>query len=634
MTWGSLDKLKKLEKIYRSAFTTNEWVKAFVYNFGTNHSLISVDPIGAYFICIKQGQYVSHKIIKKFKPIIYQGTRFYVIETETKITGYSTTGFVMKKTNDPAYRASTTPEQRRQLFISETGDNVIHFLTDEMYPNFLPYYYATNPQIKQQLMDDGILSNVGYPLYFSDLLRLNSFKLLKHLVPYDMSSDLIELMIEKLYDKPLGVSCNTTLWALVSRYFAEHLHETNMYRWGNSQDMKTLLNADLIAPLQRAMRIYLNPHYYKYGTESIIDSPYFHKMTTIQDVNSFVEENTGGKIKKLLTKEFNVQPIGIDGTLACFVIAEYIKLSWKNKFKVAKTHDSPFTSLIEKKQIMVPMMSKEEPIPFYQHTERFPVQRDTWKIVSLASEGDGHNDYEVIIGLPEENTEASLKKMIREFVRRRWEYIDKMKPQLCEFKMPRVKLNSDIQDMISVGKKLDGGRMAIFSGEDNPLKNILKTEFFEEYPDSSIYISQYKTVCTMNLNEEGAEAAAAATMVADHVFRSINVPPPPFPFICDRAYMTAIVRNSEIYFITAVTGESEDVFDKQAPAGSSGESSSEPTSDRSPGSPMRSLAPRLGMTESDLLDTMEDDTNAAELLGMHISDDYDDEVGFYRTLRM
>ena len=169
----------------------------------------------------------------------------------------------------------------------------------------------------------------------------------------------------------------------------------------------------------------------------------------------------------------------------------------------------------------------------------------------------------MVLGLPENNTEASLNDMISTFVKKRSHYMWSLlrpsrPPQKVSLKLPRVSLDSGIVDLIPVGKNMCDGQMkAIF--RNNGMKNLCKNSLYQEFPSADVYVSDYVSRCALKIDEEGATAAGGAAAVV--TFRSLGALQPPLEFHCNRPFMASIMRDNEIFFIAIITGQNIQIFD-------------------------------------------------------------------------
>ena len=315
-----------------------------------------------------------------------------------------------------------------------------------------------------------------------------------------------------------------------------------------------MLDKKSLEPLLRALRVYINPYFSKYIKDNLMNQNYIQKMTNISAVNSFVAEATNNEIKNILTEEFKVlPPTASEATVACFVVSEYIKIKWKTAFDKELTKTESFTPLnITKTTLEVPIMNNNNIyLPYHVCPNK------NFTLAKFESEGTTGGGYDLVLGLPANNTETSLNDMINTFVEHRSHYVQSLHPRRVSLKLPRVKLDSDIVDLIPVAKKMCNGQMkGIF--EKNGMKNLCKNSLFEEYPDANLFVSEYVSRCTLKIDEEGMIAAGAAAMIAS--YKSVGASAPPPKFHCNRPFMTSIMRGDEIFFIAIITGENIEIF--------------------------------------------------------------------------
>jgi serpin B len=229
--------------------------------------------------------------------------------------------------------------------------------------------------------------------------------------------------------------------------------------------------------------------------------------STVTDVNSWIEDETNGKITKMVDD--------IDSEIVMFLInAIYFKGAWVDKFDAALTRAADFKT-VDGSAVQVDMMSRVGDYAYFGDDEvqiaRLPYGRDKVAMyVFLPSEGSSLEEF--TSGLTGEELES---------------YIAKVSERELELRMPKLKLEYgkvDLKDALtSLGMGLAFDRSAAdFSG----IADVAPERLFIAFVD-------HKAV--VEVNEEGTEAAAAT-----NVGIGLTSVPIRTEFIVDRPYMFVI----------------------------------------------------------------------------------------------
>ncbi|XP_041974476.1 antichymotrypsin-2-like isoform X3 [Aricia agestis] len=207
-------------------------------------------------------------------------------------------------------------------------------------------------------------------------------------------------------------------------------------------------------------------------------------------INKWVEQKTNEKIKDLLSPD-SVN----DDTRLVLVNALYFKGSWKKKFDARATRDQPFYLNADTK-VDVPMMYKEDDYKYGQ-SEELKAQ-----LLEIPYEGESAS---MLIVLPNDITglDGVLQKLAGGYDL--MAELDKMWSTKVQVTMPKFKIETEI-DLMSVLPKL--GIKAIFDSSNSGLTKILNN-------NESLYVSKAVQKAFIEVNEEGAEAAAATAFVVE-----------------------------------------------------------------------------------------------------------------------
>ncbi|MBR8838353.1 MAG: serpin family protein [Stigonema ocellatum SAG 48.90 = DSM 106950] len=226
-------------------------------------------------------------------------------------------------------------------------------------------------------------------------------------------------------------------------------------------------------------------------------------------INKWVQENTQGKINKIVEK--------IDPDQVLFLInAIYFKGSWTNEFDKKQTADYPF-NLTSSEQKQHPMMSQTGEYRYYEN--------ELFQAINLPYGRDGKVSFYVF--QPKQN--SSLNAFYQNLNTENWEkWLTQFSKQEGFIRLPRFKMDYDVTlnealTALGMGEAFSNG--ANFSGMGKNLK-----------------ISEVKHKTFVEVNEEGTEAAAATSVGV--VLLSAKIPTQePFRMIVDRPFFCVIRDN-------------------------------------------------------------------------------------------
>ncbi|MBW4427668.1 MAG: serpin family protein [Nostoc desertorum CM1-VF14] len=225
-------------------------------------------------------------------------------------------------------------------------------------------------------------------------------------------------------------------------------------------------------------------------------------------INNWVEENTKGKITKIVE---TIQP----NQVLFLINAIYFKGNWSNEFDKSQTAQYPFY-ITSGRRKQHPMMSQEGNYKYYE-SEQF-------QAVSLPYGKDGKVSFYIF--LPKQN--SNLKAFYQGLNIQNWEkWMTQFNEQKGFIRLPRFKTDYDVtlnDALKTLGMEEAFSSKANFSGMG---KNFA--------------ISQVKHKTFVEVNEEGTEAAAATSVGI--VTTSLREEPEPFRMIVDRPFFCAIRDN-------------------------------------------------------------------------------------------
>jgi serine protease inhibitor len=246
-----------------------------------------------------------------------------------------------------------------------------------------------------------------------------------------------------------------------------------------------------------------NRDYYKARVTNVD----FRDRGTLGTINNWVNENTRGKINKIVEK--------IDPDQMLFLInAIYFKGNWTNQFDKSQTAQYPFY-LTSGTQKQLPMMLQKGDYRYYENEQ--------FQAASLPYGNDGKISFYVF--LPKQN--SSLQGFYQNLNAENWEkWMAQFSKREGFIGLPRFKMDYDIT--------LNNALTALGMGEA-----------FSDKADFSAMgknfkISEVKHKTFVEVNEEGTEAAAATSVGIVTLSAPVNEP---FRMIVDRPFFCAIRDN-------------------------------------------------------------------------------------------
>lgn len=241
------------------------------------------------------------------------------------------------------------------------------------------------------------------------------------------------------------------------------------------------------------------------------------------NINNWVEKNTQGKIKDLLTQD------AVDSmTRLVLVNAIYFKGNWNKQFQESATRDAKFN--LNKNQ--------SKPVKMMYQKTKFPltyIPEANCQILEMPYKG---KELSMLIFLPNEMEDSStgLEKMEKEltydnFVE--WTRPDMMDEIEVQVGLPRFKMEEkyDMKEVLMSMGMVDAFTMSDFSGMS---------------PANNLVLSKVIHKAFVEVNEEGTEAAAAsgAVMMLRCALRPVS-------FIADHPFLFFIRHNPSMSILFA-----------------------------------------------------------------------------------
>jgi len=200
-------------------------------------------------------------------------------------------------------------------------------------------------------------------------------------------------------------------------------------------------------------------------------------------INSWVDKNTNGKIKEIITPP--IDPL----TMLFLINAIYFKGTWTYEFNKENTRDDSFT-LPDRSKKSCKMMSQKGVFQYFENAD--------FQAIDLPY-GDG--DFSMTIFLP--NPKKNIDSLITELDQENWnKWIKSFSKREVVIIMPKFKLEYELV----LNEVLEALGMEIaFSPSGADFTKMYEKEKVGE----NLYISKVKHKTFVDVNEEGTEAAAA-----------------------------------------------------------------------------------------------------------------------------
>ena len=298
-----------------------------------------------------------------------------------------------------------------------------------------------------------------------------------------------------------------------------------------------LLNIDAEYTLNTANALWTKNDYpFLEDYLNFIDNYYMGKATDIdftnpttaaEIINRWIEENTGGKIKDMLSSS-DINP----ATVLILSNAIYFKGLWLTQFDVEDTLDRDF-ELISTDTVEVPTMILTDSEESFNYAEN-----DDFQILELPYKGDAVS---MIIILPKENNIADVEHMINNENLNLW--MESMYKTDVNIYLPKFTYETEYnlkETLISMGMDIPFSQNADFSGMNG---------------FGGLFIGKVLHKAFIEVNEEGTEAAAATTV---HMLET-SMPEPKIVFNADHPFTYLILHKETdtILFMGKVTNPLE-----------------------------------------------------------------------------
>lgn len=238
----------------------------------------------------------------------------------------------------------------------------------------------------------------------------------------------------------------------------------------------------------------------------------FNNPQSANIINSWVEENTNGKIKKIVDQ---IEP----HIVMLLINAIYFKGVWTYEFDKNQTQDDLF-NLPDGSQKTVPMMTQSREFSYYAN--------DQFQAVDLPY-GDELFSMTIILPAPEINVDDFLATLSAE----NWNlWTASFAPRNGVLYFPRFKL--EYEKLLNDALKSLGMTIAFDQDQAD------FTRMFDKVGGINLFIDKVKHKSFVEVNEEGTEAAAVTSV---EVGMTSVLPGSPFVMRVDRPFVFAIREN-------------------------------------------------------------------------------------------
>ncbi|WP_018923137.1 serpin family protein [Salsuginibacillus kocurii] len=242
-----------------------------------------------------------------------------------------------------------------------------------------------------------------------------------------------------------------------------------------------------------------------YGAE--IESTNFSDEGTLDEINSWVEQQTGGMIEELL---IDLDP----STVMLLVNALYFQGDWQLPFDSSQTTEQEFETA-SGAMADVEMMKEEDTFPL--------AETETFTAVEMPYGED--KAFSMLALLPHEDQD--IEDMKAELVDGNWSFLDEFTMEDFQLEFPKftTKTNKNLNEPL---KAL--GMEVPFAESEAEFPHLVAEE------GDPLYISEVEHGTKINVNEKGTEAGAATSVAMDE-----DEPAKAITF--DRPFLLALVEN-------------------------------------------------------------------------------------------
>jgi serine protease inhibitor len=242
----------------------------------------------------------------------------------------------------------------------------------------------------------------------------------------------------------------------------------------------------------------------------------FSDPAAADTINAWVNENTNGKIEEIVDSP--IDPL----TVMFLINAIYFKGTWKYEFDEQDTRNRDF-HLLDGSEVQCEMMVQQAKFDYYQNND--------FQAIDLPY-GNGKYSMTVLLPLLDNN----IDDMIAELNDNNWdEWMGNLTKQEVALYFPKFTLEYEL----TMNGVLEALGMEVAFDED--LADFGRM-YHADQSDGNVYIDKVKQKTFVEVNEEGAEAAAVTSVEMMSRY-SIGSEPPLIYMIVDRPFVFAIREN-------------------------------------------------------------------------------------------
>ncbi|XP_053602604.1 alaserpin-like isoform X15 [Plodia interpunctella] len=322
----------------------------------------------------------------------------------------------------------------------------------------------------------------------------------------------------------------------------ELLNAIGMPNDNSTKEVFTSLTKDVSkiqgVELKLASKVYVAANYelneqFQATTKKVFNSEvqnvnFVKNLEAAKTINTWVEDQTNKRIKDL------VEPSELDGsTRAVLVNAIYFKGSWLEKFDPKLTQNKKF-QVSKDKSVDLPFMYKNKNFKYGESQEL------NAQLLELPYQGE---EASFLVVLPREvDGLAALEEKLKDPTVLQ-KAIDNMSPQEVNVYLPKFKIETTT-DLKQALENMDVKK--VFDASQAKLTGLLKSP-------ETLFISAAKQKAFIEVNEEGAEAAAANGFI---IRESISYPlKETYEFIADRPFFFELRHADKPLFSGVMTSE-------------------------------------------------------------------------------
>ena len=243
-----------------------------------------------------------------------------------------------------------------------------------------------------------------------------------------------------------------------------------------------------------------------------------------EKINTWVEDETEGRIKDLLTPD-----VVTSNTRLVLANAVYFKASWASSFVDTRTQDGAF-ALLEGSEVTVPLMQQTSYLPY--------AEGDGYQAIRLPYKGEATD---MLVVLPAEGDFEEIEgRLSARFLD---EVDEKIRPgEYVKLTMSRFDFETRL-DLIPLLRSM---------GMTSPF-DIGAADFSGITSEGPLSIDDARHKANITVDEKGTEAAAATSLAFP-----VSKPPPPVEMTIDQPFLFAITEQETgaVLFLGRVTDPS------------------------------------------------------------------------------